>query len=109
MRRKDFVYRVLQFIVVLGLFAFGVWIIQGDVKLHEDVHVEVFDDYGINSSVSLGFLEGHTMAYINISHEDYRFMELGHQVNDAVAYNINSLKWFLLFNNVLLLILVMRE
>lgn len=84
---------------ILGLFSFG--------YLHEQVHVSIYKDYGINSRVEYfkSFPDMVTYAEKSCPNE---FCELAHEINEAVSYPLMAL-FVLLFFGFFFIINVLEE
>jgi hypothetical protein len=59
------------------------------VMMHERVHQNIYNAYGVNSTIEVSYLGGMTCPTGGeVSREDYRAMETSHNINDTFGYHL---------------------
>jgi len=92
-----------------------IWSIRLDTESHEQVHRDIFNDYGYDCNITIDLLGGGRCdpGNISASAETGRFINLGNEINDAVSYNLDSIKFYLgitlLIQSLLVVALLWRE
>jgi len=87
-----------MFVVVLAFFGFG--------YMHEQVHVSIYESYGVESSVQ--YFSNFPDLTTTVDHEDYLEYcndncKLAHNINEAVSYPLMVMFAFLMVAFFLLL------
>ena len=106
--RKNWRTWVLITTVILSMV-----VLNNDTELHEEVHEKIFLDYGIPSEVHVSLLD---RSYTKIkaseleslTPDEKNFLELGHEINEAVSYNIQSIKYFLMMILIVLVYIAIK-
>lgn len=86
MKTKIPLFSILFFIAVLGNFFVGSY-------LHEDIHRQIFRDYGVESEIGFNLISGYTKPvenYTGLSREEIRNMNKLHIQNEIVTYNLQQ-------------------
>lgn len=77
-------------IAIIGLFIMA--------YLHEMVHVQIYNDYGVDSEIKIFDMEGFGMVTIgyNVGDKCNDTCQLAHEINEVVGYHLMAI-YFLLF------------
>ncbi len=89
---------VFIFIILIGLALL--------VYMHEEVHVIIYDTYGIDSEIGIDFPHAYTKPIGNYS-ECNDSCELAHNINEAVTYPL--LSFYLLISFGFYIVIILQE
>jgi len=102
-------YLLIELFLILFISAFlCLPLYQLYVSLHEDIHENIFNDFGVEAEKKVGFLSGETVGVIKdkIDKEDYIAMNMLHNINDIVGYHMSVLL-FSMFTIITLFIILL--
>ena len=97
----------MRYIGTLIFFITGILLYAGFVIMHENAHVEIFKHHGIDSKINY-FDTFSTSSTISETECPTEECSLGHDINDAIGYNIMSLMG-LVFVGFFMIILIMES
>ena len=78
---------------LMTLFTLICFVEYKDTSMHETIHANIYETYGYESEIEVGFFGGVTRA--NITHSDMIEMDLAHTINDVVGYHMISIRFVL--------------
>jgi hypothetical protein len=97
--RKEKIMRIINKLAIITpmIIIMGT-MIYTDIDLHERVHKKIFEDYGINATIVKNGFDAYTTGMIpeDINPDNYRFMQLAHEMNEIESYNNTSTKIILM-------------
>jgi hypothetical protein len=107
MGRFDFWYYFIGFTIIFIVLSWGFMILS--TQAHEDVHVAIFDNYNISSTVKINKLTGQGFTYPNVTqyylycNDDCKF---ANSLNEITSYNTDKIAFAILIGLYLISILV---
>ncbi len=102
MKLIEFIIKAILFAILI--FSFVYILGFADIRQHEYIHKEIYEDYGINSTVEINYI---TLTGVTTTEGDYEscndFCYLQHNLNEIIGYNMTILiftLWFIFLAHV---------
>lgn len=101
-----------RILIILFCLVIVISVRWSTVQHHEEVHQKIYATYGVDSYIFNNVIKGYTktinFSQVNLTREEYLQMQLSHNINEAILYNLSGIDYLLTVIAVLLFAILVR-